>query len=94
MVTENRQIHLISRKPDFSINQIKDELALDEPFCIFINDEYHVTLIATPDMGKELTVGYLLSEGIINSIPEIKSITFRGKDDESNSDSLWIKTPC
>jgi FdhD protein len=80
MVTENRKIHLISRKPNFSINQIKDELALDEPFCIFINDEYHVTLIATPDMGKELAVGYLLSEGIINSIQEIKSITFRGKD--------------
>lgn len=71
---------MISRKPEFSIDQIIDELALDEPICIFINDEYHVTLIATPDMIKELAVGYLLSEGIIYSIEEIKSISFRGKD--------------
>jgi FdhD protein len=80
MVTEKRQIQLISRKPDLSINQIMDELASDEPICIFINGEYHVTLIATPDMLKELAIGYVISEGIINSFQEIKSIRFRGKD--------------
>lgn len=76
MVTEQRRIKSISLK-NHEITQIQDELALDEPICIFVNDEYHVTLIASPGQIKELAVGYLLSENIIKSSSDIQSIEIR-----------------
>lgn len=80
MVTENRKIVSISLAPDHESEVIMDELALDEPTCIFVNSEYLVTLIASPLMNKELAVGHLLSESIIQDIKEIKSIEFREND--------------
>lgn len=79
-MTENRKINTITLKPRPIIEETIDELALDEPICIFINGEYHVTLIASPQMKKELAVGYLLSEAIIQNPQEILSIAFREND--------------
>jgi FdhD protein len=80
LVTEKKQVHLFNHKSNSNIVKKIDELALDEPVCIFINGEYHVTLIATPEKRKELATGYLLSEGIIDTVQEIESINLRGKD--------------
>ena len=80
MVTENRKIRTITLKPKPITNETIEELALDEPICIFINGEYHVTLIASPQMKKELAVGYLISEAIIQDPKEIESINFREND--------------
>lgn len=51
-----------------------DMVASDKAICIFINDEYYRTLIATPKMVEELVIGHLLGEGIITSIDEVKRI--------------------
>ena len=80
MVTENRKISTISLKPESITKETIEELALDEPTCIFINGEYHVTLISSPQMMKELAVGYLISEAIIEDPDEIESISFREND--------------
>ena len=80
MMTDKRSISLISLKPDPVITEIDDELALDEPLCIFVNGEYHATLIATPTLKEELAVGYLFTEGIIDSAEDIKATSFRGDD--------------
>ena len=77
---ERRKVYSISLKPVPTISDINEEIAQDEPICIFVNGEYHVTLIATPDMRKELAVGYLHSEGVIDSPDEIRSISVRGAD--------------
>ncbi len=79
-MTENRKINIITMKPKPITEETIDELALDEPICIFINGEYHVTLIASPQMKKELAVGHLISEAIIQNPQEIRSITFREND--------------
>jgi len=79
-MTDKRSISLISLKPDPVITKIDDELALDEPLCIFVNGEYHATLIATPTLKEELAVGYLFTEGIIDSAEDIKATSFRGDD--------------
>ena len=76
MVTEQRRIKSISLKTN-EIAKSKDELALDEPICIFINDEYHVTLIASPGQIKELAIGYLLGENIIKTLSEVEAIENR-----------------
>ena len=77
---ESRKVYSISLKPVPAISEVNEEVAQDEPTCIFVNGEYHVTLIATPDMRRELAVGYLHSEGIIDSPDDIRSISVRGAD--------------
>lgn len=79
-MTENRKIRTITLKPKPITKETIEELALDEPICIFINGEYHVTLIASPQMKKELAVGYLINEAIIHDPKEIESIIFREND--------------
>lgn len=80
MATEFRKVVKIGLRPSPMASELEDEVALDEPTCIFINGDYHVTLIATPKKEKELAVGYLYSEGVIESIDDIKSIEPRGND--------------
>ena len=76
MVTEHRRIKSISLGKRPESEDAEDELALDEPICLFVNDEYHVTLIATPEMKKELATGYLLTQGVIESVDEIMDVKF------------------
>ncbi len=51
-----------------------DVVASDKAICVFINDEYYRTLIATPTMVEELVIGHLLGEGIAKSIDEVEKI--------------------
>ncbi|MEM2996927.1 MAG: formate dehydrogenase accessory sulfurtransferase FdhD [Candidatus Bathyarchaeia archaeon] len=50
---------------------LEDEVAADEAMCIFVNDEYYRTLIASPTMRRELVVGHLITEGVIESVEDI-----------------------
>ena len=74
MVTESRKIRSISLGEHPEAGDAVEELALDEPVCIFVNDEYHVTLIATPELREELAAGYLLTQGRVESVKEIEGI--------------------
>ena len=79
-IVEERKITKLTLKPNLVKTEISDVVAFDEPICIFINGEYHVTLISTPLKKKELAAGFLFCEGIIDSAEDILSIKFRGKD--------------
>lgn len=57
-----------------TFTETDDVVASDKAICVFINDEYYRTLIATPTMVKELVIGHLLGEGIVVSIDEVKRI--------------------
>jgi len=74
VVTESRRVWSISLGEHTASAEAEEELALDEPVCIFVNGEYHVTLIATPELREELAAGYLLTQGIIESVEEIEDI--------------------
>ncbi len=80
MATEERRIRSIRLRPSPKSYEAMDEVALDEPTCIFVNGEYYVTLIATPEMRRELAVGHLLSEGVIETVDDISEVTLRGGD--------------
>jgi FdhD protein len=80
LVTERRRIQVIDLSQARSVDGFLDELALDEPVCIFVNGEYNATLIASPEMKRELAVGYLLSSGVIDSQEDIVSIETRDND--------------
>lgn len=79
-IVEERKITRLTLKPNLVKTEISDVVAFDEPICIFINGEYHVTLISTPLKKKELAAGFLFCEGIIDSAEDVLSIKFRGKD--------------
>ena len=80
LVVEERRVTRLILKPNVVSMEIIDEVALDEPTCIFVNGDYHVTLISTSTMKKELAAGHLFSEGVIDSADDILSIKLRGKD--------------
>ncbi|MGD9567669.1 MAG: formate dehydrogenase accessory sulfurtransferase FdhD [Sedimentibacter sp.] len=51
---------------------IEDLVILEYPFTIFIDDEEIVTLLCTPRSLKELTIGFLYSEGYIDSMDAVQ----------------------
>ena len=56
--------------------EVKEDLVVEEyPLTIFINNQETITLLITPKSIKELTVGFLISEGFFNDIHEISDIS-------------------
>ncbi|TFF87986.1 MAG: formate dehydrogenase accessory sulfurtransferase FdhD [Promethearchaeota archaeon] len=53
---------------------IEDIVLIEKPINFFLNSESLVNIICLPKNLKELTVGFLYSTGIINSLNEIKKI--------------------
>ncbi len=54
--------------------KVEDEIAVDEAICLFVNMEHFRILVASPVMIKELAVGHLFSEGVINGLGEVKKV--------------------
>lgn len=53
---------------------IEDELIVEFPFEIYVNDEKLITLMCTPSNLKYLAIGFLFSDGIINNYKDIEEI--------------------
>lgn len=78
----NQEYDDLSTKKEVKIIKIKDKntseendfVAVEKPFTIFVNDAEIATLMISPDSFYELTIGFLISEGIIDAIEEIKDI--------------------
>lgn len=58
----------------------EDFLAVDKLINIFVNGEYFVTLMASPRNIRELAIGHLLGQGIINALDDIEYVSIRGKN--------------
>ncbi|WP_240375489.1 formate dehydrogenase accessory sulfurtransferase FdhD [Bacillus piscicola] len=54
--------------------QKEDEIAIEKPITIYVNDEEFATLVCTPLHIEELVVGFLASEGIIFFASDIQSL--------------------
>jgi len=65
----------IRRHAGDSTTDLEDVIVREFPLTIILNDQEMVTLLCTPDRLKELAVGFLFSEGLLQSRDEIKSIT-------------------
>ena len=57
-----------------SKNLEEDVVVVETPFTIFIDGKEVITLLCTPKSLKELSVGFIFSEGWIDSIDDIKKI--------------------
>jgi FdhD protein len=58
---------------------MKDYVAEEKPLHIFLNKTHYVTIFCSPQNLEELTVGHLLSGGIIKWAEEIEKIDFKSK---------------
>lgn len=73
----------IKRYLNGSIHGFEDHIAREYDLTLVLNGSRFVTFICTPEDVKELAVGYLLSESIIEHYKEIKSITFHDTNQDS-----------
>lgn len=51
-----------------------DFVAVEEPIHILLNEEHYATILCTPTDREALVIGNLFSEGIVNSLEEIREI--------------------
>lgn len=58
----------------------KDVVIKEQPLTIFVNGYELVTLMTLPDKLKELSIGFLASEGILEHKSEINKIEFSHQD--------------
>lgn len=56
-----------------------EEVALETPVALVYNGISHVVMMATPHNLKEMALGFSLSEGIIDSVKEFKSVDINVK---------------
>lgn len=61
--------------------EINDLITTERPLAIEINGKEFITLLCTPVQRKELTVGFLLSEGFIHSPDQILSMELADRED-------------
>jgi FdhD protein len=63
-----------------NFKQVTDEIIREVPVTLFLNDEEFATLICSPGNLKELAVGFLCSENILNRQSNLLSITINEED--------------
>lgn len=64
---------------DEALQEIKYFVAVEDTIDLFVNRLHMASILATPEMLKELALGYLICEGIVRSLDEIKDIRIKGK---------------
>ncbi|CDG65243.1 hypothetical protein MBMB1_1142 [Methanobacterium sp. MB1] len=57
-----------------------DEIVVDEKVNLIINEKFTRSFSISPDALKEFATGYLLGEGLVSSIHDIKTIKINGLD--------------
>jgi len=57
--------------------KVEDYVAEEVPIYIIINKKPYATIMCTPKDLKELVMGHLLSEGIVEAVEEIQEITIK-----------------
>lgn len=81
MNTTTREL-LISKVDVESLEEVKkvDVVACEVPLHIFVGNDHFVSILCSPTMLRELVVGHLLGEGVVNSVDEGVNIEFREKN--------------
>lgn len=57
--------------------KITDYVAEEKPLYLFVNKTFWATILCSPNNLKELAVGHLLSEGILESTEEIDEVVLK-----------------
>jgi FdhD protein len=68
--------------------KVVDYVAEEKPFYLFVNTTFWASILCSPTDLKELAVGHLLDEGVVNSIEEITEVTLK---EEENTCTVKLK---
>lgn len=82
--TRNYPIYRIKGE---SISKEDDHVVVEYPFTIFIDDEEIITLLCTPKSLNYLAIGFLYSEGLIDSMDSIDKIEI---DEENGRGYVYL----
>lgn len=52
----------------------KDLVTIEEPLHLIVNGEHYVSILSTPIQRRELAVGHLVTEGIVQTLDEIREV--------------------
>jgi FdhD protein len=58
------------------VEEKKDYIAKEAPLHLYLNSSHLITIPTSPTQVKELVIGHLIAEGIINSTSEIVKLSF------------------
>ena len=72
------------------VQKLKDCVAEEKSLSIFLNRTHFATILCSPTDLKELAVGYVLSEGIVKSVGEIKRVSVR-EDKEKGTCRIMLE---
>lgn len=84
-VTEKFKVRKVTVDPNIS-SILEEEVAVEAPIRIYLNNMRVATLMASPTMLRELAVGYIFSEGILKDREAVEKVTVEGNDVH-----LWLK---
>ncbi|MBI4722697.1 MAG: formate dehydrogenase accessory sulfurtransferase FdhD [Candidatus Stahlbacteria bacterium] len=68
----------ISKFKQDKIEIVQDRVIIEQPLNIVLNNIKIISLLCIPDNIEALSIGFLVSEGVIEGRNEIKSISVRG----------------
>lgn len=76
-LTKDRIIYKYSNA---DVQEMEDQIVREFPLTIFINHKEILTIVCSPGNLKELGVGFLLSEGLLHSPSDIKTIELQEEE--------------
>lgn len=71
--------YIIQKYQNEEVDEVEDLVVCEYPLTIFLNDQEFITLLCSPKSLKNLSIGFLYSEGIIKSASDIDSINIDEK---------------
>ncbi|TGU84550.1 sulfurtransferase FdhD, partial [Mesorhizobium sp. M00.F.Ca.ET.186.01.1.1] len=64
----------VLRYENGSMQEKEDSIVTESPITIVLNDEEFATLVCSPEYIEELVIGFLASEGVIQSYQDITDL--------------------
>ena len=71
---ESKTTYKIKKYRDGEFLEVDDWVVVEYALSVFLNGVELVTILCTPKSLKELVVGHLFSEGILESVDDIKEM--------------------
>jgi len=59
---------------------IRDEVVVEGQIQLYVNGQHHTTFLCLTPQAKELAVGYLVTQGFVTKLDDIKSMEIRGEE--------------
>ena len=78
---------LVTKLSRGSLGQVTIDLPVEALYTLYLNDNEILTFMTTPDMIKELAIGFLATSGVIEKSDDVSSIVVNDTDGV-----VWVET--